>query len=463
MIGAGGMDNYVQPGQEDMDSESLVRRLGSTRLEGFTIDRDHVEYEKARRVWNGLVDRHPAAIVRARSVADVQKTIRIAGEAGAALAIRCGGHSFPGYSTCDDGIILDLSSMREVVVEPAAQMADVAGGALLGDLDKASAAIGLVTPAGVVSHTGAGGLALGGGMGWLSRRFGLTIDNLLGADLVLADGRLIRVSAEEEPDLFWGIRGGGGNFGVVTNFRFRMHPLGPVVVGRWAYAAHDAASVLQRFRALAADAARELTTAFTLTSATLAITAFWSGSADRAESVVAPFGRLGRHTSGSMGATPFLALQTRSDEHFAWGRRYYAKGGFLRDFDENAIEAIAESIRSAPTPDSEVYVLQLGGAVADIAEEATPYAGRNAAYYWIVEPVWDHKSDDERCLAWGRESASRLASISLRGNYVNEQSEVGVASSAYGDEKYERLAKLKFRYDPANLFRLNQNIEAKAS
>jgi FAD/FMN-containing dehydrogenase len=301
-------------------------------------------------------------------------------------------------------------------------------------------------------------------MGWLSRRLGLTIDNLLGADVVTADSRLIRTSAEEEPDLFWAVRGGGGNFGVVTSFRFQMHPLGPVSVGRWVYPARDAAAVLRRFRSVAANARRELATAFTLTSAELVITAFWSGASDRSEETLAPFGMLDRHPSGSMGRTTFLALQSRGDEHFAWGRRYYAKGGFLADLDENAIAAMTESIACAPSRDTEVYVLQLGGAVADIVEGGTPYTGRDAAYYWIVEPVWDDKVDDERCIAWGRKAAAQLAAISLRGNYVNEQSEVGkdVAFSAYGKEKYDRLAKIKFRYDPSNLFRLNQNIEARA-
>jgi FAD/FMN-containing dehydrogenase len=443
---------------------NLARGLARMRFEGTIINRAHLEYDKARLVWNGLIDRQPDLIIRPANVVDIQQTVRLAAETDVALAIRCGGHSFPGYSTCDDGVVLDLSSMRGVTADAVARTVDVAGGALLGDLDRAGASLGMVTPAGVVSHTGVAGLTLGGGMGWLSRQLGLTIDSLLGADIVTADGRLIRTSAELEPDLFWGIRGGGGNFGVVTSFRFQMHPLGPVAVGRWAYPTRDAAGVLRGYRDLLAGAPRELTTAFTMTAGELAITALWSGASSRAENNLTPFGTLGRPASASMGEMTFLDLQSRSDDHFAWGRRYYAKGGYLGEVDEGAIGVMTGSIASAPSQHSEIYVIQLGGAIGDIAEEATPYAGRGAGHYWIVEPVWDDRADDERCIAWGRAAAARLAAMSLAGNYVNEQSEVGreVTHGAYGEEKYNRLAKLKHRYDPSNLFRLNQNIEARA-
>ncbi|HKF61417.1 MAG TPA: FAD-binding oxidoreductase [Dongiaceae bacterium] len=446
-----------------MHDAALAQGLRRARFEGKVIDPAHGEYDKARRVWNGLVDRRPVAIIRPAGITDVQQAVRLAAEAQAPLAIRCGGHSFPGHSTCDAGIVLDLSAMRGVTVDRAALTAEVAGGALLGDLDKASAALGLVTPAGVVSHTGVAGLTLGGGMGWLSRRLGLTIDSLLGADIVTADGRLVRTSTELEPDLFWGIRGGGGNFGVVTSFRFRTHLLGPVAVGQWAYAAGGAAGVLSGYRDLVAGAPRELTTAFTITRSEIVISALWSGAPDHAEKILARFATLGRPVSVSLGGMTFLELQQRSDDHFSWGRRYYAKGGYLDEIHEGAIGAMTESIAIAPTPHSEIYVLQLGGAISDVAEEATPYTGRGAGHYWIVEPVWDSAADDERCIAWGRRSAAKLAAMSLAGNYINEQSEIGkeMTHGAYGPEKYDRLARLKHRYDPFNLFRLNQNIEAR--
>jgi FAD/FMN-containing dehydrogenase len=410
-----------------------------------------------------LADRRPAAIVRARNLDDVTRTIRIAVEQQALLAVRGGGHSLPGLSTCDDGIVLDLSPMNDVIVDAAARTAEVAGGALLGDMDAAGARAGLVTPAGVVSHTGVAGLTLGGGMGWLSRRFGLTIDNLLGAEVVTADGRLIWASTDSEPDLFWGLRGGGGNFGVVTKFRFRMHPLDPIVVGCWTYAPDDCENVLRGFHRLSAAAPRELTTGFTMTSAALVLTACWSGAPAGAEAAIAPFGNLAPPASGSFGSMAYVDLQKRNDVHLAWGQRHYSKGGFLGNIDDTAIACMKDAIASSPTANSDIYVLQLGGAVKDTEENATPYSGRAAGYYWITSAIWDDAADDTRCMAWGRKAAASLAAISLRGNYVNEQSDFGkdVAFGAYGREKYDRLAKLKARFDPVNLFRLNQNIEPK--
>lgn len=448
-------------GGVDMDAAVLASELDKASFAGTMAQRSHADYDRLRRVWNAVADRRPAAIVRARSVGDVTSVVRIAAEHAALLAVRCGGHSLPGLSTCDDGVVLDLSLMNETTVDPIAHTVEVAGGALLGHLDVAGARAGLVTPAGVVSHTGVGGLALGGGMGWLSRRFGLTVDNLLSAEIVTADGRLIQTSADIEPDLFWAIRGGGGNFGVVTKFEFRMHPLGPVAVGRWVYASSVSATVLRGYRELAAGAPRELTTSFTLTAAGLTLTAIWSGRADGAEKALNPYRRVARPLSGSLDFVAFVDLQRRSDEHFSWGRRYYAKGGYLDDIDDTAISCLTSSIARSPTPDSELYVLQLGGAIADVDEGATAYSGRAAGFYWIAEPVWDNEADDERCISWGRLAGGRLAEISLRGNYVNEQADHGreVAVGAYGAEKYARLAKLKARYDPANLFRLNQNIE----
>jgi FAD/FMN-containing dehydrogenase len=443
---------------------TLLRTLGDfgeAGLAGIWVDARHADYERLRRVWNGIADRRPAAIIQARDVADAVKVVRLAAKRESLLAVRCGGHSFPGLSTCDGGIVLDLSAMNQVTVDPLSRTAEVEGGALLGRLDAAGAAEGLVVPSGVVSHTGVAGLTLGGGMGWLSRRFGLTIDSLLGADLVTADGRLIHTSPDIEPELFWGIRGGGGNFGVVTKFRFRMHSLGPVLVGRWNYPPTAFATVLRAYRSLAATAPRELTTTFTLTSDNLSVTAFWSGPVDDAEAAVRPYGALARPESGEVTGQTFLELQSRNDAHFAWGRRCYAKGGFFDEIDDAAIGCLVESIATAPTPDSELYVMQLGGAIADVAEGATAYSGRAASYYWIVEPVWDSADDDARCLAWGRMAAKRLAAMSLAVNYVNEQADVGrdVSYDAYGPAKYARLAKLKAQFDPANLFRLNQNIE----
>jgi FAD/FMN-containing dehydrogenase len=444
-----------------MESGRLIESFSRSRLDGRVVGSDDVGYDERRRVWNGVIDRRPAVIVRAASLADVQRAIAVAGEAGALLAVRCGGHSFPGFSTCDDGVVLDLSSWSRVEVDPVERTAEVLGGALLGDLDRATVPHGLVVPAGVVSHTGAGGLTLGGGMGWLSRRLGLTIDSLLGAEVCLADGRVVFASEAEEPELFWGLRGGGGNFGVVTRFVFRLHELGSLHVGGWSCPTAESASVLAGYAELAARASRQLSTAFTVTREMMRMSAVWSGSGAGANAAVAVFGALGTRLSGSVGAVTFLELQSRLDDHFAWGRRYYAKGGFLAALTPDVIDCVTGNVASAPTSDSEIYVLQLGGAVTDAADDATAYTGRQAGFYWIVEPVWDDRADDARCLSWGRETAAALGSLSMRGNYVNEQSDFGEGTTrdAYGQHTYERLAVLKDRFDPTNLLRLNQNIQ----
>jgi FAD/FMN-containing dehydrogenase len=443
-----------------VNSGQLIRALDRSGLGGAVIGSGDDRYERLRRVWNGVFDRRPAAIVRAGSGPDVQRTIAVAGEAGSLLAVRCGGHSFPGFSTCDEGIVLDLSPMNWVVIDPDEGIAVVGGGALLGDLDRAAARYGLVVPAGVVSHTGAAGLMLGGGMGWLSRRLGLTIDSLQAAEVCLADGGVVRVSEAEEPELFWGLRGGGGNFGVVTRFELRLHELGPVLIGSWIYPASQAGGVLTRYAEAATRASRQLSTAFTATAAGIRVTAMWSGSGDGAHDAVGTYGELGTPSAASLGGVTFLELQSRSDDHFAWGRRYYAKGGFVDTISADAVSLITASIAQAPTADCEIYVLQLGGAVSEVSDDATAYTGRQAGFYWIVEPVWDDPADDTRCIAWGRQTAAQLSALSMSGNYVNEQSDTGgdVTLNAYGTQKYARLAALKARYDPENLFRLNQNL-----
>ncbi len=444
-----------------MDALILSRELNRAHLDGDIFDPGHCEYDKYRRVWNATADRLPSAIVRARSVPDVEKVVTVAAQQGALLAVRGGGHSIPGLSTCDDGIVLDLSLMNTIHVDKAAQRAEVQGGALLGDLDRAGAPAGLVVPAGVVSHTGVAGLTLGGGMGWHSRRFGLTIDSLLAVDLVTADGQSRRVSADTDPDLFWAIRGGGGNFGVVTRFVFKMHELGPVLIGNWTYPVAEASSVLQRLNDLARVAPREVTAGFILSPGELMVIAICSGPLANSGDAIAVYGALGQTESASVGDMTFLDLQRILDEAMAWNRRYYQKGLFLREVDASAIERMVDGAASAPAAEAEFYVVQLGGAVSDIDEDATPYSGRSAGYYCLMGMVWDDKKDDEQFIGWSRMAAGRMTEIAMRRNYVNEQAEAGkeIARDAYGEGKYRQLAKLKARYDPTNLFRLNQNIE----
>jgi FAD/FMN-containing dehydrogenase len=439
----------------------VVERLTAADLSGGVVVPRSAEFDRRRRIWNAVVDRYPAAIVRPTTADEVAAVVRAAAECGALLSVRGGGHSFPGHSTCDDGVVLELSALSSVSVDPATGRCAVGGGALLGDLDHAAVPHGFAVPAGVVSHTGIGGLTLGGGMGWLSRLYGLTIDSLVGVDIVTADGALRRASEEHEPDLFWALRGGGGNFGVVVAFEFQARVLRPAWAGKWMYPLTDIHDVMLGAAELAGDARRELTISFSATRLGVALTAFWTGASARADAALAPFGRLTASAAGGHGPVSFLELQSRTDQHSAWGRRYYAKGGFVRRLDAALVDRIAHAVADGPTDHSEVYVPQLGGAVADVDEDATAYSGRDAGFYWLVEPIWDDPADDARCLEWGRRHGRRLAALSMDANYVNEQADTGgdFPEHAYGRSKYQRLREIKTCYDPANLFRLNANVE----
>lgn len=443
-------------------SNSLLDALTAAELHCPVITDGHPEYDHYRRVWNGIADRRPLAIVRPQDVEDVQKAVRAAASSGALLAVRGGGHSLPGLSTCNDGLVLDLSLIHSVVIDNAAQTVDVGGGALLGDLDRATVPKGYIVPAGVISHTGVAGLTLGGGMGWASRKYGLTIDSLLGAEIVLASGDITWTSPTWNPELFWAIRGGGGNFGVVTRFRFQLHPFSGIVAGQWIYPIEQARTVLPSLRDRARQQPRDFTVSFTTSQSGISVTAVWSGDAGLARAVLLPFGALaGGDSSGRLENLSYLTLQSRNDVDFAWSRRYYAKGGFWSDISDQAIEHIIDAVAHAPAPDCEIYAIQLGGAIRDVADEATAYTGRDAGYYWLSEPIWDDSADDDRCIEWGRATGRLLSDASIAGNYVNEQGDTGsnITRDAYGPEKYRRLARLKARLDPTNLFRLNQNIE----
>ncbi len=442
-------------------ASDVVERLVGADLSGGVVVPGSADFDRRRRIWNAVVDRRPAAIVRPTTADEVAAVVRAVAECDALLSVRCGGHSFPGHSACDGGVVLELSAINSVSVDPATERCVVGGGALLGDVDRAAVPHGLAVPAGVVSHTGIGGLTLGGGMGWLSRLHGLTIDSLVGVDIVTADGELRRASAESDPDLFWALRGGGGNFGVVVAFEFQARVVGPASAGRWVYPLADIHDAMLGAAELAADASRDLTISYSVTRLGVALTACWTGAPARADAALAPFGRLTGSAAGGHGPVSFLDLQSRTDQHSAWGRRYYAKGGFVRHLDAILVDRIVDALADAPTDHSEVYVPQLGGAVADVDENATAYSGREAGFYWLVEPIWDDRADDARCLEWGRRHGGRLAALSMDTNYVNEQADTGggFPEQAYGRAKYQRLRNIKARYDPTNLFRLNANIE----
>jgi FAD/FMN-containing dehydrogenase len=431
-------------------------------------------YDAARVVWNGMVDRHPAVVARCGGVDDVVRAIRFARDQELPIAVRSGGHSVGGFSTCDGGIVIDLSLMRGVDVDPERRTALVDGGSLLGELDREAQAFGLACPVGVVGHTGVAGLTLGGGMGRLQRRFGFTIDNLLSVDLVTAEGELLHVSGSEHPELFWGIRGAGPNFGIVTSFAFRLHPVGPNVVhGLTAFPASRAHDVADRFREAFAAAPDEsmLSLGFGVAGQdppfppgiaeqpVVLVGGTHSGPPEEARDVLRGVRDLGP-LFDTFESRPYLAVQAQSDEDMAWGKRFYMKGGFLAALSDGFVDVGLERIAEAPGGGCSIGLWSQGGAIARVPDDAMAFTGREAPFWLGVEAAWEEPSLDEAHRDWGRATMDALAPFTAEGHYVNDVVESGddVARSVYGRAKYERLVKLKRSYDPDNVFRLNQNI-----
>jgi len=430
-------------------------------------------YDAARIVWNAAVDRHPAVVVRPTGVDDVAAAVRFAREHDLVIAVRGGGHSVGGFSTCDDGMVLDLSAMRGVRVDPDGRTARVNGGSLLGDLDREAQGFGLACPVGVVSHTGVGGLTLGGGMGRLQRKHGFTIDNLLAVDVLTADGRLVHASEDENADLFWGMRGAGPNFGVVTSFEFRLHPIGPQMVQGWAAhpidRAHELATMFRDFSRSAPD---EVFCSFALAIAgpedpwpdlagrpVVVLGGAHCGPAEAAERDLRPL-RDGQPLQDSIEPKTYLAMQGAGDETFAWGKRFYMKGGFLDDLSDGFLDVALDHMSRAPG-EVNIGLWAQGGAIARVPDEATAFTGRSAAFWLGVESVWEDPSRDDEFMAWCREAWEELRPFTTAGTYVNDLVEASeeLARAAYGDAKYERLVELKRAYDPDNVFRLNQNVK----
>jgi FAD/FMN-containing dehydrogenase len=442
----------------------------SEAFEGEIILPGSAGYDAARIVWNGMIDRRPAVVARAAGVEDVRRTVRFAREQELPIAVRCGGHSVAGFSTCDDGVVLDLSLMRDVQVDPARRTARVAGGTLLSQLDAAAQAHGLVCPVGVVGHTGVAGLTLGGGMGRLQRHFGFSIDNLRSVELVTADDRVLTVSEDEEPELFWGIRGAGANFGVVTSFAFDLHELGPVLTqGFVDYPADRGHEIAARVREYLETAPDEVMVSFGVTTGTeedgvdlvgrpvIYVGATHSGSPEDAEEVLRPLRDLGPVVD-TFREVPYLALQTSGDEEMAWGKRFYMRGGFLAELSDAFVDA---AVAQATTGHGSVTLWAQGGAISRIPEDAMAFTGRNAPFWLGVEAEWDDPTEDDAMVAWGRTTMAALEPFTAAGHYVNDMIETGrdVVRSVYGDAKYQRLVGLKRAFDPDNVFRLNQNIE----
>jgi FAD/FMN-containing dehydrogenase len=442
------------------------------RFAGRLVTPGDAGYEEVRRVWNATADRRPALVAGCATPADVVAALRFARDQNLVVAVRGGGHSYPGFSTCDDGVVIDLSPMQEVTVDPDRRIATVQAGALLKDLDTATQRHGLVCPNGAVGHTGVAGLTLGGGLGRLMRRFGLTIDNLIDVELVSADGRHIRASDDEHPELFWGLRGAGANFGVATSFRFRLHPAGPdIVAGAAVWPAERAHEVAETFRQWSITAPDDVTAAFSVFLAgdefgrdlagrpIVVIAAAHLGGDSAVARDLAPIRAL-RPVLDSFARISYLDMQTGRDDYYAWGRRNYWKGLLLTRFPRAAVDILVDRLDAAPSQRCGFGMITMGGAIRRIADEASAFSGRGANWWLTTEALWDDPDADEAHFSWGRESLAQLQAVAVTANYVNDLGPPGEHNlrDVYGGARYDRLVALKRAWDPDNVFRLNQNI-----
>ncbi len=432
-------------------------------LRGQVILPGDAEYDNARNVWNGMIDRRPALIARCAGVADVSKAIRFARDQHLLLAVRGGGHNVAGAGTCDGGLVIDLSSMKAVQVDSERHTARVEPGATWKDFDEEAQKYGLATTGGLISSTGVAGFTLGGGIGWLVRKHGMACDNLISAEVVTADGQLVRASAGENPDLYWGLRGGGGNFGVVTAFEFALHPVSTVVGGLVAHPLPRAREVLQFYRRFIAAAPDELTTIVIFATTPeghqiIGIAACYAGPVEQGEEVIRLLKEFGPPAMDMMGPLPYTALQQANDPTTPAGLQNYWKAAFLQDLSDEAIDAIIRHATNATSPLSMIHIHQLGGAMKRVAADATAFRHREEGFVVNIIGTWTAPEDNEQHIDWARGLFAALQPYA-HGAYINFLGDEGQerVRAAYGSN-YERLVALKNKYDPANLFQLNQNI-----
>jgi FAD/FMN-containing dehydrogenase len=445
---------------------------------GDLVAPDHPDYDDARAVWNGTVDRSPRLIARCRGTADVAAAVRFARGRDLEIAVRGGGHNVAGTAVCDDGMVIDLSAMRAVSVDPVERIAHVQGGALWGDVDHETQAHGLATTGGIVSHTGVGGVSLGGGIGWLMRKHGLTVDNVVDAEVVTAEGEIIRASADDHPDLFWALRGGGGNFGVVSSFRFALHPVGPTVMaGPVFWAAEDTSDVLRFYRELVTDAPDELGTIVRLGTIpplrgvsedlrfrpTIAVVSCYAGPAEDGERAVRALREFGTPLVDLVGPTLYVDHQSGIDDTVPHGWHYYWKATDLTALSDEVIEIVSECAYGATSPRSYAAMFHLGGAVARTPRDATAHPGRDVGHRISIDAVWLPEQDDSvgtAETAWARRFLDALEPhrAGVYVNFLDSDDDLARVREAYGDDTYRRLAEVKAKYDPENVFHNNKNI-----
>jgi FAD/FMN-containing dehydrogenase len=443
------------------------------RVRGQVVLPGDQEYEDARRVYNFMIDKHPAAVVRCADAADVQTTVGYARDGGLALAVRGGGHSVPGYGTADDAIVVDLSAMTSVVVDPVARAATAGGGTTWAGFNEATGVHGLATTGGIVSSTGVGGLTLGGGIGYLARSHGLSCDNLRSAEVVLADGTAVTASETDNADLFWALRGGGGNFGVVTSFTFDLHPVGDVYAGLMFFELADARDMLTYFREFIVDAPRayggypawhlapplEFVPPDRVGEPFLAVVSCWTGDHAEGDTVLGRFREVARPVAEMVGPMPYAALNALFDPLLPRGLQHYWKTVYVKDLTDAAIAVHLKHGPKVPAVSSAMHLYPINGACHDVDPDATAFGHRDANYACVIAGMWPDPADNAANTAWVRDFHTALVPHSEPGGYTNFASaddQVHVRDNV--GASYDRLAQVKARYDPANLFRLNQNI-----
>ena len=444
------------------------------QVRGEVIGPDDDRYEEARHVYNAMIDRRPAVVVRAANVGDVMAAVNFAREGGVDLAIRGGGHSVPGFGTCDGGVVIDLSAMRWVRVDPAAQTARAGGGATWGDFNAATYPFGLATTGGIISTTGVTGLTLGGGIGYLTRGFGLSIDNLLSADVVTADGRLLVASDHENEDLFWALRGGGGNFGVVTSLEFQLHPVKDIYGGPMFYELSEVETILRFYRDFIGDAPEQLGAfpAFQIApplpfipedrhgDTFIAMVACWAGPIDAGEAALKPFHDVAPVVAEHVGPMPYPALNGAFDGLVPPGLQHYWKASFVKELTDDAIAAHGVHGPEVPVVNSTVHIYPVNGAAHNVGATDTAFAYRDANFATVIAGMWPDPAQNDANIAWVRNYYDATAPHSEEGGYINfmaEDDQARIKSNYKGN--YDRLVDVKRKYDPGNLFHLNQNIK----
>jgi FAD/FMN-containing dehydrogenase len=452
---------------------SAVESLGAD-LRGTLLLPGKKGYDAARTVWNAMIDRRPALVIHCAGVNDIKRAVDFARTHGLLTAVKGGGHNIAGSAVCDGGVLIDLSGMRSVRIDPGTRVAHVEPGATLGDFDAEAQAFGLATPLGINSTTGVAGLTLGGGFGWFSRKHGMTIDNLLAADVITADGRFVRANGQENADLFWALRGGSGNFGIVTRFEFRLHPLGPgVLTGLVVYPLKEAASALRQYRQFVKGQSDETTVWTVLRKAPplpflppgvhgteiIAFALFHAGDPEAGRKAVEPVRHFGKALGEFIGVQPYRSWQRTFDPLLTPGARNYWKSHNFADLSDGAIDTTIRYVGNLPSPHCEIFFGQIGGATMRPAADSAAYPHRNAMYVCNVHGRWETPAEDRKGVEWARGFFRDTAQYATGGVYVNflTEDETDRVKAAYG-ANHQRLAEIKKKYDPQNLFRVNQNI-----